>query len=111
MTDSALPMASAPPRTSLGGPVPPAAPAAPATCRIFTASYGGTRNVLVSARIGPELHLTALQVLDGEERTLAAAFIADHAPGGELVGSFATRAEALTRARDLCPTPPPGRRD
>jgi hypothetical protein len=115
--DTVGPAISAATRTSLGGPVPPssapavAAPAPTPACRIFTASYGGTRNVLVSARIGPELHLTALQVLDGQERSLAMAFIADHAPGGELVGLFASRSEALTRARELCPSVPAGRRE
>ncbi|HRD78176.1 MAG TPA: hypothetical protein PK264_19935 [Hyphomicrobiaceae bacterium] len=108
---SILPNPAAHARSSLGGPLPGPAPtpaASPsAACRIFTASYGGTRNALISVSIGGETHLTALQVLDGQEQALADAFIADHARGGELLGVFESRSDAISRARVICPAAVP----
>ncbi|MGE0698696.1 MAG: glucosaminidase domain-containing protein [Hyphomicrobiaceae bacterium] len=88
-------------------PVLPAAPK-PAVrprlaCKVFTASYGGKRNVLIRRNVGNEIHYTAVQVLDGQEAGLAQAFIRDHAQGGELVGEYPSRDDALTGAFNLCP--------
>lgn len=82
----------------------PRAVGPPTGCRVFTASYGGERNVLIRARIDNELHYTALQVLDGQEERLARAFIASHAKGGDRIGDFANRQQALSRAFALCPS-------
>jgi hypothetical protein len=71
-------------------------------CRVFTASYGGTRNVLIRHREGEAEHYTAVQVLEGKERPLANAFIESHARGGELLGEFDTRDAALTSAFAMC---------
>ena len=76
----------------------------PLGCRVFTASYGGRKNMLIRARVGGEMHYTALQVLDGMEQTLAENFITSHARGGDAVGEFPTREAALIKAFDLCPT-------
>jgi len=91
-------------------PAPPAAvrPPAPSerqrACKVWTASYGGSRNVLIQTIVGEELHLTALQVLDGQEEELAANFIATHAVGGSRVGdAFPNREAALIRAFNICP--------
>jgi hypothetical protein len=76
----------------------------PRTCKVWTASYGGSRNVLIQTIVGEELHLTALQVLDGQEDELAANFIATHAIGGSrLGGDFPNREAALIRAFNICP--------
>ncbi len=76
----------------------------PRACKVWTASYGGSRNVLIQTIVGEELHLTALQVLDGQEEELAATFIETHAVGGMRVGgAFPNREAALIRAFDLCP--------
>jgi hypothetical protein len=76
----------------------------PRVCKVWTASYGGSRNVLIQTIVGEELHLTALQVLDGHEEELAASFIETHAVGGSrLDGAFPNRETALIRAFDLCP--------
>ena len=76
---------------------------APLPCRVFTAGYGGTKNILIRHRAGNELHYTALQVLDGREAGLAAAFIRSHAQGGEALGEYRSRDEALTSAFNRCP--------
>jgi hypothetical protein len=77
---------------------------APRACKVWTASYGGSRNVLIQTIVGEEMHLTALQVLDGQEEELAATFIETHAVGGtRLGGAFPNREAALIRAFDLCP--------
>ncbi|MFV0298317.1 MAG: glucosaminidase domain-containing protein [Hyphomicrobiaceae bacterium] len=84
----------------------PPAPALPSvtTCRVFTASYGGTQNMLIRQQIGSELRYTALQVLDGREQGLASTFIRQHAPGGEAVALFPDRQHALQKAFSLCPS-------
>ena len=76
----------------------------PRMCKVWTASYGGHRNVLIQTVVGEELHLTALQVLDGQEEELAATFIQTHAVGGTRIGNaFPTREAALVQAFDICP--------
>ena len=76
----------------------------PRACKVWTASYGGSRNVLIQTIVGEELHLTALQVLDGQEDELAANFIATHAVGGQRLGdAFPNRETALIRAFNICP--------
>lgn len=83
---------------------PPALATRPkVTCKVFTASYGGKKNVLIRHRAGDELHYTALQVLDGREQGLVDAFIKSHAKGGEAVGEYASRDDALTGAFNRCP--------
>ncbi len=82
----------------------PAPAEPPRMCKVWTASYGGQRNVLIQTIVGEELHLTALQVLDGREEELAATFIETHAVGGNRVGGpFPNREAALIRAFDICP--------
>jgi len=98
------PQASAPAATPppLAQAPRPAVP--PRACKVWTASYGGSRNVLIQTIVGEELHLTALQVLDGQEEELAASFIETHAVGGSRLGdAFPNRETALVRAFNLCP--------
>jgi Mannosyl-glycoprotein endo-beta-N-acetylglucosaminidase len=76
----------------------------PRMCKVWTASYGGSRNVLIQTIVGEELHLTALQVLDGQEEELAATFIESHAVGGRRIGdAYPNREAALVQAFDICP--------
>jgi hypothetical protein len=82
----------------------PVAAERPRMCKVWTASYGGNRNVLIQTVVGEELHLTALQVLDGQEEELAATFIESHAHGGRRIGTaFPNREAALVQAFDICP--------
>ena len=84
-----------------------ARPSMPATrsegCKVWTASYGKGKSVLIRAPVGSETHYTALQVLDGFEKSLADSFIRTHALGGETLGEFDNREAALTHAFELCP--------
>jgi hypothetical protein len=85
-----------------------ARPSMPATqsegCKVWTASYGKGKSVLIRAPVGSETHYTALQVLDGFEKSLADSFIRTHALGGEPIGEFENREAALTHAFELCPS-------
>ena len=91
--------------TTAAPPVGELAPAArPKSCSVLTASYGGQKNVLIRAMKAGETQYTALQVIDGQEKSLAESFIKLHASGGELVDQFANREAALTKAFDLCPS-------
>ena len=84
------------------------ASAAPATdavrCRVFSASYGGTKTLLVRAAAGTEEHYTALTVLDGFEDSMLAGYVKEHAPGGTSLGTFDTPDAALAKAGELCPS-------
>ena len=93
--------ASAPPPGLVKSPA--LAPRPRMACKVFTAGYGGTKNVLIRRRVGNELHYTTLQVLDGREATLTEAFIRSHAQGGEALGEFENRDAALTSAFNHCP--------
>ena len=91
-------------RSGLGVPPEPQPVAQPTRCTVLTASYGGRKNVLIRNVVGAELQLTAVQVLDGMEASLAESFVRTHARGGEVMGEFATRDAALAKAFDLCPS-------
>ena len=73
-------------------------------CKVWTASYGKGKSVLIRAPVGGETHYTALQVLDGFEKNLTDSFIRSHALGGEAIGEFDNREAALTHAFELCPS-------
>jgi hypothetical protein len=90
-------------RSSLGAGSLAAAPAPPAPCAVSSASYGGTRTLLIRAEAAGAVRLTTLQVLDGLERSLAASYIETRAPGGAIIGEFANREGALAKAYELCP--------
>jgi hypothetical protein len=80
-----------------------APPAGPEGCKVWTASYGKGKSILIRAPVGGETHYTALQVLDGFEKNLTDSFIRSHALGGEAIGEFDNREAALTHAFELCP--------
>jgi hypothetical protein len=79
-------------------------PATRSGCRVWTASYGEGKSILIRAIVGKEVHYTALQVLDGFEKSLSEGFIRTHAQGGVAIGEFPTRDAALIHAFDLCPS-------
>jgi hypothetical protein len=78
-------------------------PADPHRCRVLTASYGGTRSVLIRRETYGTSELFALRVQAGFERSMTEAFIRGRAPGGVAVGEPGGRDEALARALTLCP--------
>ena len=88
-------------------PAPPAPPASVATtaqkCRVFTASYGGQRAVIVRAVVDQVANFTVLDVNDGQEAREAEAFISAYAKGGSVAGQFPSQDKALEKAFELCP--------
>jgi hypothetical protein len=84
--------------------VPPgAAPGTKPACKVFKASYGGTKSVLIEARKEGVTNYTVLDVIPGRESEQVRAFVAAHAQGGKTVAEFNTNAEAMKRAFELCP--------
>jgi hypothetical protein len=100
--------------SQLGGPVPDAAPAAEATeaasrsasgspCRVLSASYGGTKTLLVRSQAGEETRFTALTVLEGFESSMFDTYAKAEAPGAEVIGEYPNDDQALAEARQRCP--------
>jgi hypothetical protein len=95
----------------LGGPIPAelgaaakAAASAPATpCKVLTASYGGTKTLLIRSHSGAETQYTALTIIDGFEKSMFDAYARTEAVGAEIVGEYATREAALVDAKFNCP--------
>jgi hypothetical protein len=101
----------APEASRLGGPLPadPSAaaklPSSPpdARCSVLSASYGGTKTLLVRSTILGETRYTVLTVLDGFEKSMFNTYAKAEAPGAQIVGEYPTRDEALADARVNCP--------
>ncbi len=74
-----------------------------AKCRVFTASYGGTKSVIIKADAEGIANYTVLDVNDGAEKREADAYISAYAKGGEMVGDAQTQDKALEKAFELCP--------
>jgi Mannosyl-glycoprotein endo-beta-N-acetylglucosaminidase len=87
-------------RTSLGagGVVPPAA----RECNITTASYGGTKTLLLKWASTDATTYTLLQVVDGFEGSMRDKYTATRAPGAEMVGEFTSQDIAMVTAKALC---------
>jgi Mannosyl-glycoprotein endo-beta-N-acetylglucosaminidase len=87
-------------RTSLGagGVVPPAS----RECNITTASYGGTKTLLLKSASADIITYTLLQVVDGFEASMRDKFTATRAPGAETVGEFTSQDMAMVTAKALC---------
>jgi len=104
--------------SKLGGPVdpgsaaaavavtPPAAiaPAAPrpSNCLVQTASYGGSKTLLLRDEKGGKTRLTALTVLDGFEKSMVDTFAKAHAITVEVIGEYETKDKALADANANC---------
>jgi Mannosyl-glycoprotein endo-beta-N-acetylglucosaminidase len=82
-----------------------AAPAAAASakCRVWTASYGGQRAVIIRSTLDSVANFTVLDVNEGQEAREAEAFISAYAKGGMLAGAFPDQSKALDKAFELCP--------
>lgn len=72
-------------------------------CRIVTASYGGTKTLLVQSDAKGVLQLTALTVLDGFEKSMLASYAKASAPGARIIAEYRTKADALAEAQAICP--------
>ena len=72
-------------------------------CRVWTASYGGSRAVIIRAKADQLDNYTVLDVNEGAEKREAEAYIAAYAKGGETVGEYTNPTQALDKAFELCP--------
>ena len=72
-------------------------------CRVWTASYGGTKAIIIKAEADKTTNYTVLDVNEGAEKREADAYINAYAKGGKSVGEFTSQAQALEKAFELCP--------
>lgn len=80
-----------------------AAPAAGKGCRVWTASYGGAKAVVIKAQSGETTNYTVLDVNEGSEEKEAEAYIQAYAKDGKKIAEFGNQNEALDKAFNLCP--------
>lgn len=80
-----------------------APPAANQKCRVWTASYGGQKAMIIRSVIDQVVNFTVLDVNDGSEVREAQAFIAAYARNGKIAGEYTSQAQALDKAFELCP--------
>jgi hypothetical protein len=74
-----------------------------ASCKVFTASYGGAKAIVIKAEKPDGVHYTVLDVNEGAEAREAEAYINAYATGGKQVGVFKSPALAMDKAFELCP--------
>ncbi|MGF1651449.1 MAG: glucosaminidase domain-containing protein [Hyphomicrobiaceae bacterium] len=84
---------------------PPAqtAVAEPIACRVWTASYGGQRALIIRSTTQTHVNYTVLDVNPERETREADAYIAAYAQGGQTIEKFDDQQRALERAFELCP--------
>jgi hypothetical protein len=70
---------------------------------VLSASYGGTKTLLVRSNIGGETRYTALTVLDGFEKSMFETYARAAAPSAEIIAEYPSREAALADARVNCP--------
>jgi hypothetical protein len=78
-------------------------PAANQRCRVWTASYGGQKAMIIRSVIDQVVNFTVLDVNDGSEAREAEAFISAYARNGKIAGEYPTQTQALDKAFELCP--------
>jgi hypothetical protein len=89
---------------SAGGAAKPLVPQAPAQkCRVWTASYGGQKALIIKSMVDKIVNYTVLDVNEGAEKREADAFISAYAKEGVIAGEFGSQAQALDKAFELCP--------
>jgi len=72
-------------------------------CRVFTASYGGQKSLIIKAQSEQFINYTVLDVNEGSEAREIEAYIAAYAKGGQKVAEFSDQTQALDKAFELCP--------
>ncbi|MBX9591639.1 MAG: glucosaminidase domain-containing protein [Hyphomonadaceae bacterium] len=78
-------------------------PAANQRCRVWTASYGGQKAMIIRSLVDQVVNFTVLDVNEGSEVREAEAFISAYARNGKIAGEYTTQAQALDKAFELCP--------
>ena len=72
-------------------------------CRVWTASYGGQKALIIRSLVDKVVNYTVLDVNEGAEKREAEAFISAYAKEGKIAGEFSSQAQALDKAFELCP--------
>jgi hypothetical protein len=78
-------------------------PNAQPKCRVWTASYGGSKATIIRSIKDGQTNYTVLDVNPGREKAETEAYIAAYAKGGSRIGDYPTPNEALHKAFKLCP--------
>jgi hypothetical protein len=81
----------------------PLSPAPSQKCRVWTASYGGQKAMIIKSQGDKVINYTVLDVNEGSETREAEAFISAYAKNGAIAGQFGSQAQALEKAFELCP--------
>jgi hypothetical protein len=84
-------------------PLVQAAPPVGQKCRVWTASYGGQKELIIRSVIDKVVNYTVLDVHEGAEKREADAFISAYAKEGAIAGEFGSQTTALEKAFELCP--------
>jgi hypothetical protein len=71
-------------------------------CQVQVASYGPGKTLLIESIRGNTVHLTALEVIPGFERSMAQGFIATYAPTGRTLATFPSSETAIAEAQAIC---------
>ncbi len=74
-----------------------------AKCRVWQASYGGQKAIIIRSKSDGYVNYTVLDVNEGVEKREAEAYIEAYAKGGEQFAEFGSQNQALDKAFDLCP--------
>lgn len=72
-------------------------------CKVWTASYGGQKSVIIKAIVADQANYTVLDVNDGREAREVEAYIQAYAKGGRKILDFPNSTAALEKAFELCP--------
>jgi hypothetical protein len=70
---------------------------------VLSASYGGTKTLLVRSQAADETRFTALTVLEGFENSMFDTYAKAEAPGAKIIGEYPSDEQALAEARQRCP--------
>jgi hypothetical protein len=82
---------------------PPAAGTPTQKCRVWTASYGGQKALIIKSVVDRIVNYTVLDVNEGAEKREADAFISAYAKDGAIAGEYGSQSMALDKAFELCP--------
>jgi hypothetical protein len=72
-------------------------------CRVWTASYGGQKAIIIRSVADQMVNFTVLDVNEGSEAREADAFISAYARNGKIAGEFSNQSQALEKAFEFCP--------
>jgi hypothetical protein len=103
MAAAAGSMVQVPPSRSPSADTSPGGLASKGGCRVWTASYGGQKALIIRVPSDKGTDYTVLDVNEGAETREAEAYIAAYAKGGAIAGEFPNQLQALDKAFELCP--------